>query len=159
VAENYLGTIKVGDKVNLAFPSLGIEREAKISGMGATINPANRTFKIEIAVNNRDKKLLPNLMVNILAKESAIEGAVVVPTNAIMQDLEGDYVFLANEESGKLKAKKVYVERGSGTASEVVITEGLKGDEQLITEGQRSLKPGTELQIVATKEDSSTEVK
>lgn len=155
VAETYLGTIKEGDKVLLEFPSLGIEREAKISGMGATINPANRTFRIEIAVNNRDKKLLPNLMANIRAKESEIEGAVVVPTNAIMQDLEGDYLYVADEVEGRSLAKKVYVKRGSATAAEVVITEGLTGEELLITEGQRALKSGTELEIVANIQDQT----
>ncbi len=154
VAENYLGTIKVGDKVMLQFPSLNIEREAKISGMGATINPANRTFRIEIAVNNRDKKLLPNLMANILAKESAIENAVVVPTNVLLQDLEGDYLFIVEANGDKQKAKKVYVEKGAATASEAVISSGLSGSEQLIVEGHRALKPGVELSIIERREDS-----
>ena len=46
VPENLLRSVKVGQTVTIQFPALDMERKARVSRIGATIDPANRTFTV-----------------------------------------------------------------------------------------------------------------
>lgn len=50
VPERYISDISEGKEVLVEFPILGITLNAKVRQAGNFINPANRTFKAEIAV-------------------------------------------------------------------------------------------------------------
>ena len=63
VSETYLKKVNTGDPVGIEFPSLDISKEnVKITRIGSTINPDNRTFKIEMNINRFDKRLKPELL-------------------------------------------------------------------------------------------------
>ena len=48
VPESYLGKIKRGETVAIKFPAINEEVNAKVSQLGRSINPANRTFEVEV---------------------------------------------------------------------------------------------------------------
>ena len=54
VPENYLQAVREGETVEVQFPALDEERTARISVVGSTIHPGNRTFSIEIDLDNRN---------------------------------------------------------------------------------------------------------
>ncbi|MEZ4912307.1 MAG: efflux RND transporter periplasmic adaptor subunit [Saprospiraceae bacterium] len=62
VPEIYLGKVKVGDKVTISFPALGKEIVKPITLIGNTIDPNNRTFKLEAQLDNYSGELKPNLL-------------------------------------------------------------------------------------------------
>ena len=47
VPENYLGKINRGDRVDIHFPAIDTKMKKSISMLGRSIDPSNRTFKIE----------------------------------------------------------------------------------------------------------------
>src|SRR5690606_35118356 len=61
VPESYLRDVVVGKNVQIEFPVLDKNIEGEIRQAGNFINPANRTFRIEVAVPNKDKLIKPNL--------------------------------------------------------------------------------------------------
>jgi membrane fusion protein (multidrug efflux system) len=138
VPESYLKAIKKGDKIDIELPALGETRSAKINLIGNAINPANRTFKIEAALSNRDKVLKPNLLANVKLNDYTKANAVSIPVELVQQEVGGkSFVYSVKTVGDNSTAQKLYVTTGEVQDGKIIITEGLKGDEKLISEGAR----------------------
>lgn len=148
VPESYIGIINKGDHVTVKFPSLNSEKEAKVSLIGRTIDPANRTFKVEIDMLNPKGMLKPNLLAIVQINDLTIEDVISVPIELVQQEVSGrNYVMIVENEGGQMTSKKVFVETSESAKGNVVITSGLKGDEKVITSGARGLASGELLVI------------
>ncbi|MFK7981547.1 MAG: efflux RND transporter periplasmic adaptor subunit [Saprospiraceae bacterium] len=140
IPETYLGKVKRGEMVTIKFPALDKEIQAKISQIGRTIDPANRTFEAEINLNNSKGIYKPNLLASMLINDFEAKNVPVIPVEMVQQEVSGkDYVYI--KETGKKGAiaKKIYVETGENYNGEVIIKSGLTGGEALIMEGARGL--------------------
>ena len=142
VSESYIGEFEVGDTVEITFPSLKQSLTSTISSIGEVIDQNNRTFSIEVKLPGDAKLLRPNLLAVLRIEDFHEPSAVVVPTNLILSDNRGDYVYVATEQDGQLTAVKKPVERGMTYNNETMITSGLSGNEQLIKEGFREVAEG-----------------
>lgn len=140
VPENYLRAVKEGETVTVEFPALDQEQQARITLIGRTIDPANRTFKVEAALSKTSPLVKPNLLAVMYIKDEQIDDVVTVPLEMVQQEVGGkDYVYVIGEgEDGPL-ARKVYVITGESYEGNIVIKEGLEGGETLIMEGARGL--------------------
>lgn len=145
LSEALLGKFKVGDSVEVTFPSLNKSIKSTISAVGQVINPNNRTFSIEIKLPANDELLKPNLLAIVRINDFSADDAVVIPTNLIQTDNQGDFVYIARQEQNNLVAEKVHVERGLTFENETMVTSGLQGDEKLIQEGFREVAEGVAL--------------
>jgi membrane fusion protein, multidrug efflux system len=134
VSERYVGMIKKGDSVEVSFPSIDKSLSAKVSSVGAIIDPNNRTFKVEISIPSMDI-LKPNMISVIKIKDYENPSAVTVPNYLILQDNKGDYVFTVDENI----SRKRYVKRGKTYQEVTEILEGLSGSEVLIDKGFREV--------------------
>jgi membrane fusion protein, multidrug efflux system len=140
VPENYLRAVNKGETVTVKFPALDQEQQARITLIGRTIDPANRTFKVEAALSDISSLIKPNLLAVMYIKDKQIDDAVTVPLEMVQQEVGGkDYVYVIGEGKGGPVARKVYVKTGESYNGDIVIKEGLKGGETLIMEGARSL--------------------
>jgi RND family efflux transporter MFP subunit len=147
VPENYLGSVKKGQMVKVTFPALEKETSAKITLIGQQVNPANRTFKVEIDMVNSGN-LKPNLLATVSLKDFEQKNAVVLPSELIQQEVSGkSYVFVQDEGTKGAIAKKIYVTIGEATQGETYISEGLTGDETFIIKGARDLKDGELIEV------------
>ncbi len=147
VAENYLPMVKEGDEIFVHLPALDLDREARITNIGARINPANRTFKIEANVSNKDGKLKPNLMTMIRIQQFEEKDAIVVPTNIILQDGDEEFIYIVEQTPKGKFAKKQVIERGQSFKGETQVISGLTGDEVFIAEGFNKVKEGDLLRV------------
>ena len=114
------------------------------------INPANRTFGIEIGISSKGGKVKPNLMAMVEIKEFSKKNAVIVPTNLILNDMESDYVYIVadGDKPDKKIAKRVDILIGADNNGETYVEEGLKGEEKFITDGYRMVNDGDPIKIV-----------
>ena len=136
IPENYLGKIDRGEKVIIYLPALQDTIIAKVSLMGRKIDPANRTFKIEIDVPNRNGKLKPNLLAEVTFEDYQKDDVIVVSQAMVQQEITGkEFVFTVGEKEGELAAKKNYVKTGETYDGKVIIENGLTAGDQLIDEG------------------------
>ena len=138
--EGYLGKIKRGETVTVKFPALNTEIQARISQLGRTIDPANRTFEAEINLNNSKGIYKPNLLALMMVNDFEAKNVPVIPVEMVQQEVSGkDYVYIKTTgEKGEV-AKKIYVETGENYNGEVIIKSGLTGGEEMIMEGARGL--------------------
>lgn len=150
VPETYISSVTKGKKVAVEFPVLGKKIDSKVRQAGNFINPANRTFKVEVGVPNKDKTIKPNLTAKLKVNDYTNPNAVLIPQSIISENAEGQqYVYAAeNKDQGKTIAKQVIVKTGKTQGDEIEILEGLKDGMQIIVEGARTVKNEQEVKIL-----------
>lgn len=141
VPESYIGKVKVGDKVNVIFPSLNEEMTLRVDLIGSTVDPSNRTFKLEMNISKPTAFMKPNLLTVVKIKDLEIREAVVLPVDIIQQEVSGDkYVYAIDKTNeNNPAAKKIYIKTGESASNRIVITEGLQGGEMVIAKGARNV--------------------
>ena len=98
------------------------------------------TVKAKARFANTDGALFPNQFVNVRLLLSTIEGAVTVPVTALRFGDKGNFVYVLNPGTRTVALR--LVKAGQATVDKVVITDGLKSGESVITEGADRLKDG-----------------
>jgi RND family efflux transporter MFP subunit len=147
VPENYIGKLKVGTEVDVFLTSLGKTYKGKVRQVGNFINPNNRSFGIEVSVPNPQNLLRPNQVAKLKVIDYVNKKAVVVPTNIIQQDGQGNqFVFVVNNATDKTGvAKKVIVKVGQSADNVTEILDGINTKDVIVTEGFNTLIEGTKL--------------
>jgi len=151
VPETYISNVTVNKDVIVEFPILGRTVNAKIRQAGNFINPANRTFKIEIAVPNTDKSIKPNLTARLKINDYTSDKAILIPQSVISENASGEqYVYVIDNinEEHVGTAKRVIIKTGRPQGDVIEILEGLDNSVSIIQEGARSVKDGQEVQII-----------
>jgi membrane fusion protein, multidrug efflux system len=136
IAEGYAGKIRKGNSVVLNFPDIKKEIKASVGYVSQTINPLNRTYRVDIPIAGTD--YIPNMISVIRVIDYQKAGAIVVPINTIQKSESGEYVMVA--ENGV--AKKVMVKVGQTYNDKAEIISGLKAGANLITVGFQELNDG-----------------
>ncbi|PID88457.1 MAG: hypothetical protein CSB06_00160 [Bacteroidia bacterium] len=145
IPENYLPHIHEGDSVTMDFPTYpGLRKKTTIRRIGNIIHLGNRTFKIGLQIRNKDKKIKPNMISNLLICDYK-GNDFVVPSIALKKDKNRTYLFVVNSEN---KVEKKYVETGIAIGSKSVITKGLEPGNKVVVEGQNLINAGTKVQIL-----------
>lgn len=151
VPEKYINSIKNGNDVVVEFPTLGEKFTTKISQTGNYINPANRSFKVQINVPNKNGTIKPNLSAKIQIKDYSNPKVISVPTSIISENAEGEqYVYVADNVSkdNVATAKRVIVTTGQSQNGMIEILSGVEDGQQIIKEGARSVKDGQKVSII-----------
>ena len=156
VSEAYLGKFAVGDSVQVTFPSLDKAVTSTISAVGQVIDENNRTFSIEVKLPRREDMLRPNLLAVVKIKDFEQQEAIVVPTNLILNDNQGDFVYVVQKNDGLPIATKKPVERGLSYQGETLIESGLTAGDRLVNEGFRSVAEGTQLKVTEGPDNNTT---
>jgi len=148
ISEKYLPKIKLGDVVKLNFPTYSdIEISSKIYQIGNVIDPTNRTFRIKIMFNNVQNKIKPNMLSVIQLVDYSSDNAIVLPSNCLIQDIAGWYVYIIEQKDNKNFARKKYVDVGVSTQNETEILNGLNEGDKIITKGYNQVKDGLEINL------------
>lgn len=149
VSESYLSKIQKGDTVQLEFPAYpNIKMEVPIFRTGNIIHPDNRTFKIQLKINNIKQKLKPNIISVLHINDYTNKKAFIVPSIAIKKDMKGNFLFVVDKDDEKgLIAKKRYVKTGKTHKDQTEILSGLSQGEQVIVDGYNMVTSGTKINI------------
>lgn len=148
VPETYLRSVRKGELVTVRFPSLDEEKQARVSLIGSTINSANRTFQVEVELTNSNGFLKPNLLAVMLIGDFSEKNAISIPIELVQQEIGGkDFVFVKKDSQEGPIAQKVYVTTGMSYKGEILIVDGLTGNEVLINEGARFISDQDPLEI------------
>ena len=147
VPESYIGKLKVGTVVNVYLASLGKTYAGKIRQVANNINPNNRSFGIEVSVPNAENLLRPNQVAKLKIIDYTNANAVVVPSNVIQVDGNGDqFVFEATSIKDKTAvAKKVIVKVGKTSENFTEILGGLEPKTVVVSDGVNTVSEGMKL--------------
>ncbi|HOY27932.1 MAG TPA: efflux RND transporter periplasmic adaptor subunit [Flavobacteriales bacterium] len=153
VPEGYLRTVRSGAPVKVHFPSIGDTLTAELAHVGQFIDPSNRTFKVSVRVPNGEQMMRPNLLSDISIQDFHTDSALVLPSRAVLQDVNGNnYIYVLDRGTGdEAKARKVLVHRVSEYKGRLSVTPvepgGLKGGEMIVDEGAKNVSDGLAVRI------------
>ncbi|MEM9929547.1 MAG: efflux RND transporter periplasmic adaptor subunit [Bacteroidota bacterium] len=142
--EDLLTKVKTRQKVKVKVPAIDLEFEAPVTRIGKTVDPANRTFEVEIDVPSRYlRQLKANLLAEVEVLDFKADDLIVVSQDQIQQEIDGRrFVFLTVDEENGTVARKAYVETGDSYDNQAIVTAGLKVGDRIITAGSRGLTDG-----------------
>lgn len=107
------------------------------------IDPDSGTFTLKSEFPNADTELWPGQFVNVRMKVDTVQDGLVIPVQAVQRGPDGDYVYLLKDDQ-TVEMRPVVV-AGDADDTHVLIDSGLSAGDQVVTEGQFRLKPGSKV--------------
>ncbi|MBT5584667.1 MAG: efflux RND transporter periplasmic adaptor subunit [Flavobacteriaceae bacterium] len=149
VPEGYLGAVTKGKKAGVYFPVLQDSVNAVVRETGNYINPNNRSFSAEIAVENPNGSIKPNLNARVHINDYTNENALLIPQSVISENAAGEqYAYVAELNNGEAIAKRHIITTGKTQGDFVEITSGINAGDLIIKEGARSVKDAQAVKIL-----------
>jgi membrane fusion protein, multidrug efflux system len=121
--------------------------EGSIMAVSPQIDRGTRNVKIRARLDNPDLALRPGMFARVTAVLPVEEGVLTLPREAIAFNTYGDSVFLVEEKDGKILVQRRQVATGAVRGDEVVVREGLKLGDRVVSAGQSKLANAQEVQI------------
>ena len=148
VPENYLGTVNRGDIVNIYFPAINLSTKAKVNMLGRSIDPSNRTFKLELDVSKYAKSIKPNLLAKVTLSNYTNPEAVVLEADLVQKNVDGlQFIYTAVKSDQNILAKQILVNTGKSYNNKIEITNGLDNGDIVVVKGARTINDGNHLNI------------
>ena len=152
IPEQYLGSISLGQAIELEVA--GYPKQSfvgKITAINSTVDTQTHNIQLQGTIPNKDNKLYPGLFANIKVMQPTQENVISVPQTAITYSLFGNSVYViyddGKDKDGKTiqRVKQVFVSTGAEYKDNIIITDGLKAGEQIVTSGQLKLDNATQV--------------
>ncbi len=150
VPETHIRNVTKNKSVIVELPVLGKTINTKVRQAGSFINAANRTFKIEVSIPNKDKTIKPNLTAKLKINDYSNPKAILIPQSIISENANGEqYVYVVKDRNGKLGvSERVIIKTGKAQDSVIEVLEGLESGFEIIQEGARSVKDGQTVEVI-----------
>lgn len=139
----YSMQVKPKQKINFTVESDTSIFVGEVYAVEPQIDANTRTLKIRALAENTKGLLLPGQFVRVELILGSTNNAILVPTEAVIPELNGHKVFIS--ENGK--AKEVTVQTGIRDNLRLEIVSGLHPQDTLITTGILQLRNGLDIQI------------
>ena len=111
--------------------------------------PTSGTVQLKAIFPNQQRQLWPGTFVNVDLTTSVVKNALTVPTNALQQNDNGQFVYVVGADK-RVSVRPVEVaQRLHGVA---LISKGLQAGETVVVQGQYRLTPGTLVAAAAPSE-------
>lgn len=149
VPESHVATVKKGTKALVYLGALATEIEAQVSQRSNVINPSNRSFKIEVALPNKDGAIKPNLTATVQLNDYSKEQAILVVQSIVSENADGQqYCFVLRQEGDTYFAERRIVQTGKTQGDFIEVLDGITPGELLITEGAKKVTDGQQVQYI-----------
>jgi RND family efflux transporter MFP subunit len=146
VSEGEFTKVRKGMKVDIKLDVYGDEVfTGTVSLIHPTIDPATRTFTVEIDIMNNDERVRPGMFARV-SMNFGTSNHVVVPDRAIVKQTgSGDkYVYVYKD--GKVSFDKVELGQRLDNAYEVL--SGVENGADVVITGQTRLSNGAEVEVI-----------
>ena len=95
VPEKYSKKVKVGDEIRFITDALESPRSGKIYALEPQVDTETRTLRMRALSPNHDRSLLPGQFAKVELIFSTLDGALMVPTEAVIPELGGHKIFVS----------------------------------------------------------------
>ena len=151
VSEKYISFINEGTEAIVQIPLLNMEIESSVNQTGNFINPSNRTFRIEVPVENLDNRIKQNLDAKIKINIYKKNDAIVIPLRIVREDALGkNFIYLMSEDNkdGVYLTSKRFITLGNKSENKVEVTEGLNLGDIVVLEGAYSVEDSQRVKLI-----------
>ncbi|MFP9115591.1 efflux RND transporter periplasmic adaptor subunit [Flavobacterium sp. RHBU_3] len=146
VPEKYASQIKTGTKVNFSLSGSDKKNIATVYATEPAVDVSTRTLRIRAVADNPGGKLIPGTFADVILPLDKTANAFMVPTEAVVPVQGGKKVYVVRNG----KADEAKITTGTRTATDVVVLEGLKAGDTVITSGVLALKKDAPVKATVT---------
>lgn len=144
--------LKPGGQVDVAFEAVTGSFKGTITRISPSADPKSRVFEVEATIPNPDDQLKVGMIAKLVVPEGALaERTLVLPLTAVVRsprDPRGFSVFVIDEGGGKDTARLRDVKLGDVVGNQVVVTDGLKIGDRIVTMGATLLADGDAVRVI-----------
>jgi membrane fusion protein (multidrug efflux system) len=151
VPEKYIASITKNKEVKVEFSVLGKSVNSKVRQVGSFINPNNRSFKIEVPVENQSGNIKPNLTAKLQINDYTDAEAILIPQSIISENAKGEqYIYVLKDKklNNEAVAERLIIETGKTQGDLIEVTKNLAADTEIIMEGARSVTNGQVVKVI-----------
>ena len=151
VSEKYISFIGEGTEAIVQIPLLNMDYRSSVNQTGNFINPSNRTFRIEVPVENFDNRIKQNLDAKIKINIYKKDDAIVIPLRIVREDALGkNFVYVMSEDNkeGVYLTSKQFITLGNKSEDKVEVTEGLNLGDIVVLEGAYSVEDSQRVKLI-----------
>jgi membrane fusion protein (multidrug efflux system) len=148
--------VRPGDQAAVTFDVLaGQVFQGRISYVGASVDPQNRTVPIEVVLDNPGGRIKPSMVANVEVARAHLADVIVVPQQVVLRTEDGYEAFVVVDENGVATARSRRLTLGPSQGNRVVVRDGLAPGDRLITLGQQLVDDGGRVRIVTAGQADS----
>ena len=146
ISESDYSKVKKGDSVEIKADAVPDKTfYGKINRIYPTIDPATRTFTVEVVVQNNYRTLRPGMFVRATVNFGTNNNVVIPDVAVVKQQGSGErFVYVLNQD-GTVTYQKVVL--GVRMGAEYEVLEGLEDGATIVTGGQIRLKDGIKVTV------------
>ena len=145
IPEQEIMEIREGEEVTVELYALSNSQyQGKVQTIGLEADSRNRTFPVEIVVDNAKRELRPGMLARVTFTKQISDEQVVIPRHSILERDNGRIVFLVDQ--GKAMKRRIVI--GQSMQDSVQVLQGLKSGDRLVIEGHTKLTDGESVRIV-----------
>lgn len=163
VTESDLGKLKIGQEAQVKVESYPEQIfKGKVSKISPVLDPLTRMAKVEVLVDNRNKKLKPGMFARVTVITGVLKDVIAIPRyptieRTSLKKINGQNivvknysVFVVNEGVAHQRDLKVeYVNH-----DKIAVRSGLQVGDKIVVEGQNNLRDGMPVNVVEEGSDS-----
>jgi RND family efflux transporter MFP subunit len=147
VSESYFTQVKKGMDVDIRLDVYGDDVfSGKVHLIHPTIDPATRTFPVEIRLPNNDDRVRPGMFARITMNFGTVQHVVVSDQAIVKQAGSADRFIYVYKNNGTVSYQKVELGRRMNDRYELI--SGVEDGDQVAVTGLNRLTNGAEVEIV-----------
>ncbi len=149
VPESQAALLKPGTPVRATTPALaGLAFTGRVQSLLPDVNPATRTIKARVELNNAGQRLVPGMTVSMSFADLKADKVLMVPSDAVIQTGTRSIVMLA-EDGGRFRP--VEVETGIESGGRTAIRKGLSAGQRVVVSSQFLIDSEASLKAVESR--------
>jgi len=121
------------------------KQPGKIQTIDRGVDPQTGTITVRVQFANPQRRLKDGLSGVLKVLNTKSGNRLVIPNKAIIEQMGENFVYVARADS----AKQQKVQLGPRLRDEIVILNGIKDGDKIVTDGVQKLRDGGKIQISA----------
>ena len=152
IPQRYLASIATGQEIEVKADAFDQNFVGHITAVNSEVDAATRNIAVQATLANPEETLRAGMFVRVEVQLKGVETQIAVPATSVAYASYGNSVYVVEKIKGKdgaefLGVRQQFVKLGATRGDLVVITEGLKVGEQIVTSGVFKLRNGVPVQI------------
>ncbi|MDE6157531.1 MAG: efflux RND transporter periplasmic adaptor subunit [Muribaculaceae bacterium] len=145
ISENDLALVKAGMPVEVSFDAFpGETFSGRIQRVYPTVDPATRTFSVEVQIANSAERIKPGMFARV-AIDLGSQQNVVVPDRAVVKQTGSGNKYVYVLSDGRVSYKKVTLGQRFDTTYELL--DGIADGDTVVITGQTRLADGVAVEV------------
>ncbi len=146
VPQSFVSSIKIGSEASIIIQEIAAAAVVgKVTRTAGALNPDTRTLLVQVEFDNPGHLYLPGMYAKVKFVVKRTTSAIIIPANALVIRTEGPEVVTVTPQN-TIAMKRITIRKDNGATLE--ISDGLKGDELLVTNASLALTEGLKVSVV-----------